>query len=34
MTELLNDLKTEQVWRTFTITDWKKLFSGYTETEY
>jgi AbrB family looped-hinge helix DNA binding protein len=31
MTELLNDLKTEQVWRTFTITDWKKLFSGYTE---
>jgi beta-lactamase regulating signal transducer with metallopeptidase domain len=25
MTELLNDLKTEQVWRTFTITDWKNL---------
>jgi len=25
MAELLNDLKTEQVWRTFTITDWKNL---------
>jgi beta-lactamase regulating signal transducer with metallopeptidase domain len=25
MAELLNDLKIEQVWRTFTITDWKNL---------